>query len=224
MSMKMVCNRCNKVKEDGEHFNSIRYIYNDKPYNDSEYDLCPECAKLFRIFIDGGEVEEDRYKDSKPSAVVIHKLDNGHYAIEDIKDDEPEKKERVHHCGTCEWQYSPAMCPRATDIMHISCANKSVACEKWKAKETEPDTVFVTGESIDKEESKLCAENHTNAAGVTVPDSQPWGTPGVKRVDRVADAVSDNPDDPCPCYAKHCIHIATCCGCKEYDEWKERQK
>ena len=42
--------------------------------------------------------------------------------------------------------------------------------------------------------------------------------------DKVADAVSDNPDDPCPCYAKHCIHIKECLGCADYDEWKERQK
>lgn len=42
--------------------------------------------------------------------------------------------------------------------------------------------------------------------------------------DRIAVAISDNPDDPCPCYAKHCSSPESCCGCKEYDEWKERQK
>ena len=130
MSMKMVCNRCNKVKEDEESFSHIHYTDGNNGYESSEYDLCPECAKQFSMFINGGTVEEDHYKDSKPCAVVIHKLANGNYAIE----------------------------------------NK-------------PDFV-----------------------------------------DRVVDAVSDDPDDPCPCYAKHCIHIATCCGCEEYDEWKERQK
>ena len=58
---------------------------------------------------------------------------------------EPEKKERVHHCGTCAWQYSSVMCPRTPDIMHggaISCSNEAVACEKWTA---------VTDPSIRKE-------------------------------------------------------------------------
>lgn len=116
MSMKMVCNRCNKVKEDGEHFNRIQYIRSDQHYEDSDYDLCPECAKLFSIFMDGGTVEEDRYKDSKPCAVVIHKLGNGNYGIENVPEEE----------------------------------------------------------AIDKEESDLSVETHTNAAGVTVPDSEPW--------------------------------------------------
>ena len=75
----------------------------------------------------------------------------------------------------------------------------------------------VEEDDMDKEKSELSVECHTNAAGVTVPDSQPF-------VDKVAAAVSDNPDDPCPCYAKQCIHLKTCLGCKEYDEWKERQK
>lgn len=68
---------------------------------------------------------EEKENPSKPHSVIIHKLTNGHYAIEDIKDDE----------------------------------------------------------KIDKEESDLSVECHTNAAGVTVPDSQPWGTPGFKRED-----------------------------------------
>lgn len=128
MSLRMVCDRCNRPRKDGESFNSIQYRYTlGDDYEDSDYDICPECAKQFDMFINGGTVEEDHYKDSKPCAVVIHKLANSHYAIENAPD-------------------------------------------------------------------------------------------------RVADAVSDNPDDPCPCYAKNCIHIATCCGCKEYDEWKERQK
>ena len=67
---------------------------------------------------------EEKEKPIKPHSVVIHKLsDSGHYAIEDIKDDE----------------------------------------------------------KIDKEESELCVENHINPVGICVPDSQPWGTPGVKR-------------------------------------------
>lgn len=188
---------------------------------------------------------EEKGNPSKPHviSIAIHKLANGNYAIEDIKDDEknctncghygevdicpncmvtPESDKptnwipkEVHHCGTCEWQYSSAMCPRAMHGATISCSNKAVACEKWKP--------VIDTKNIDKEEPELSVECHTNAAGVTVPDSQPWGTPGVKREDRVADAVSDNPDDPCPCYAKHCSSPESCCGCKEYDKWKERQ-
>ena len=127
MSMKMVCNRCNKVKEDGEYFNRIRYISSNSHYENAEYDLCPECTKLFSIFIDGGEVEEDRYKDSKPCSVIIHKLANGNYGIESVPDDHEEKV-------------------------------------------------------MDKEESDLSVESHTNAAGVTVPDSEPWIPVGTGRI------------------------------------------
>lgn len=97
MSMKMVCNRCNKVKEDGELFDHLNYI-TINPYKDSEYDLCPECSKLFSIFMDGGEVEEDHYKDSKPCAVVIHKLANGNYAIENAANNESIDKEDPDLC------------------------------------------------------------------------------------------------------------------------------
>lgn len=197
MSMRMVCNRCNKVKEDEERFSHVNFAYlnNNNLRECSEYDLCPECAKQFSMFMDGGTVEEDHYKDSKPSAVVIHKLCDGNYIVENKHD-----KGEVHHCGTCAWQYSSVMCPRMEGIMHgatISCSNEAVACEKWTA---------VTDTSIRKE----------------AEPAEPRNTPDF--VDHVIDAVSDDPDDPCPCYAKHCIHIATCCGCKEYDEWKERHK
>lgn len=128
MSMKMVCNRCNKVKEDGERFNRIQYI-------SSDYDLCPECSKLFSIFMDGGTVEEDHYKDSKPSAVVIHKLAGGNYGIESAPDDQEE------HAKFDDWLIS-------------------------KREE----------EDMNKEESDLSVESHTNVAGVTVPDSEPWSS------------------------------------------------
>lgn len=133
MSMKMVCNRCNKIKEDGEHFNRILYIRSDKHYDDSEYDLCPECSKQFSMFINGGTVEEDRYKDSKPSAVVIHKLANGHYAIENA----PNERE-------------------------LDAENDEIP---YKAHEQE---------SMNQEKSDLSVKTHKNAAGVTVPDSEPW--------------------------------------------------
>lgn len=47
------------------------------------------------------------------------------------------ENEEVHLCGTCEWQYSSVMCPRAKDIMSRAtdtCFDEAIACEKWKAK------------------------------------------------------------------------------------------
>lgn len=144
MSMKMVCNRCNKVKEDGEYFSHIRYTFNSNHHNDSDYDLCPECARLFSIFMDGGEVEEDRYKDSKPSAVVIHKLAGGNYGIENVPDDQAE-------------------------------------FDDWLQMVTDDPEPQIEP-SMDKEESDLSVEIHTNAAGVTVPDSEPWVPVGTGRI------------------------------------------
>lgn len=128
MSMKMVCDRCNKVKEDGESFDHIEYMPTLK-----EYDLCPECSRLFFIFMDGGEVEEDHYKDSKPCSVIIHKLANGNYGIESVPDDQEE------HAKFDDWLIN-------------------------KREE----------EAMNKEESDLSVKTHTNVAGVTVPDSEPW--------------------------------------------------
>ena len=104
MSIKKVCDRCNKVREeDGEDFDHVDYtIVGDHKNNDNkylEYDLCPECSKQFRMFINGGTVEEDHYKDSKPCAVVIHKLTNGNYGIENVPD--ADAKETNMHCFSC---------------------------------------------------------------------------------------------------------------------------
>lgn len=149
MSIKKVCDRCNKVKEDEEAFSNVEYTDGNDLNKSFDYDLCPECAKQFRMFINGGTVEEDRYKDSKPCSVVIHKLDNGNYAIANAPDTvfvtgEKINKEEVHHCGTCEWQYSSVMCPRAKSGMSgalISCSNYAVACEKWEPKEKDKKEV-----------------------------------------------------------------------------------
>lgn len=159
MSMKMVCNRCNKVKEDGETFYRVNYrVWRQDDY---EYDLCPECSKQFERFMKGCEVEEeDPYKDSKPSAVVIHRLANGNYGIENVPN-----KSRLH-CATCAYQWDPVKCPRVKENPGtISCENDAEACDKWSA---------VREDKMDKEESDLSVETHTNAAGVTVPDSEPW--------------------------------------------------
>ena len=185
MSMKMVCNRCNKVKEDGEHFNNIRYIRSDNHYDDSEYDLCPECSKLFRMFLDGGEVEEDRYKDSKPCAVVIHKLADGNYAIENA----PDKKK--NHCGTCAHQWDTNKCPRAKETPGtICCGNNAEGCDEWAPDvkpsiNDEPDDWVIDKREyedvahmktdMDKEESDLSVKMHKAVSGVYVPDSKPWG-------------------------------------------------
>ena len=163
MSMKMVCNRCNKVKEDGETFDRIDYtVKSVNPYKDFTYDLCPECSKQFGIFMDGGEVEEDHYKDSKPCSVVIHKLANGNYGIESMPDGK-----KKNHCGTCAYQWDAIKCPRAGKTPGaIGCENDAECCDEW---------VPAVEPSIDKEESDLSVDIHTNAAGITVPDSEPWG-------------------------------------------------
>ena len=167
MSMKMVCNRCNKVKEDGERFNRIQYVCSEPELLNEEYDLCPECAKQFSMFLDSGTVEEDRYKDSKPSAVVIRKLANDNYGIESVPD------EKKNHCATCAYQWDTIKCPRAGKTPGtIGCENDAEACDEW---------IPAVEPSIDKEESDLSVKTHTNVAGVTVPDSEPWGTPGVRR-------------------------------------------
>lgn len=172
MSMKMVCNRCNKVKEDGEHFNRIQYIRSDQHYEDSDYDLCPECAKLFSIFMDGGEVEEDHYKDSKPCAVVIHKLANGHYGIENAPKSKPKEYDGPdEHCRSCKYRFDTP----ENDEKCINCYGRENYIR---------DEALVTGESIDKEESDLSVETHTNEAGVTVPDSKPWVCAGTGRIHR----------------------------------------
>ena len=168
MSMKMVCNRCNKVKEDGEHFYHIQYICKDGHYGhygDSEYDLCPECAKLFSIFMNGGTVEEDRYKDSKPSAVVIHKLAGGTYGIEDVPDDQEE------HAKFDEWLVGKR---------EEEATNKE-EFDDWLQMVTDDPEPQVEP-SMDKEESDLSVKTHTNAAGVTVPDSEPWVPVGTGRI------------------------------------------
>lgn len=184
MSMKMVCNRCNKVKEDGEHFNRIQYndalcLRSDNNYKYSEYDLCPECSKLFSIFLDGGTVEEDRYKDSKPCAVVIHKLASGHYGIESV----PNKKK--NHCGTCLYQWNTIKCPRAKETPGtISCENDAEACDEWTPVSVE---CGLDGAAMDKEESDSCVKSHkvtcpTTGETVTVPDSKPWVCAGTGRI------------------------------------------
>ena len=35
---------------------------------------------------------------------------------------------------------------------------------------------------MDKEESDLSVESHTNVAGVTVPDSEPWSSKGLEKM------------------------------------------
>ena len=102
MSMKMVCDRCGCVKDSTDIFSGIAFVkvIHGQPGEQSvrkitrDYDICESCAVEFEKFIDGGEVEEDHYKDSKPCAVVIHKLASGHYGIEnDLKKSDMDKEE-----------------------------------------------------------------------------------------------------------------------------------
>ncbi len=172
---------------------------------------------------------EEKENPSKPHSVIIHKLSNGHYAIEDIKDDE-EIDEEVHLCGTCEWQYSSVMCPRAKDIMSgasDTCFNEAIACEKWKPKESGApifvpctdetiakdfiDDVSKVEDQLDKEEPELSVECHTNAAGVTVPDSQPWSS-----------SVDEHTCHSCGYYLrKH--DLEPCKSCNWYSNWEPKK-
>lgn len=174
---------------------------------------------------------EEKEKPIKPHSVIIHKLsDSGHYAIEDIKDDE-KIDEEVHLCGACEWQYSSVMCPRAKDIMSgasDTCFNEAIACEKWKPKESGAQ-IFVpcTDETIakdfiedvskvedqlDKEEPELSVESHTNAAGVTVPDSQPWSSSSEVHLCRT-----------CAYNLRKC-DLEPCKSCDKYSNWEPKEK
>lgn len=66
------------------------------------------------------------------SSEIKHKL-----LREEFENEELAKDTENHLCGTCEWQYSSVMCPRAKDIMSgatNTCFNEAIACEKWKAK------------------------------------------------------------------------------------------
>lgn len=216
MSMKMVCNRCNKVKEDGEHFNRIQYIRSDNHYEDSEYDLCPECSKLFSIFLDGGEVEEDRYKDSKPCAVVIHKLASGHYGIENVPN------EKKNHCGTCLYQWNTTKCPRAKETPGtISCENDAEACDEWTPVSVECGldgakmfgSMNITipnpkasesidkGAAMDKEESDLSVTMTKSSSGVYMPDGKPWSNKKKREEQLCEDCYFEHRDmnDP-PCH------------------------
>ena len=125
---------------------------------------------------------EEKENPSKPHSVIIHKMADGHYAIEDIKDDEkidedePKAKETIEdtsfvksseyiqeekYCIGCEhWQtrYSEEPCNSCHDHEH------------WVPRAPKKNVA----PQIDKEESKLCAENHINSVGICVPDSEPW--------------------------------------------------
>lgn len=56
MSMKKVCDRCNKVMEVEERFSYIELVEHTDDGNEiSGYDLCPECVKQFNMFINEGD-------------------------------------------------------------------------------------------------------------------------------------------------------------------------
>lgn len=169
MSMKMVCDRCGNVKDSTDIFSNITFVKvtHGQPGEQSvqkttlNYDICESCAAEFERFMNGCEVEEeDRYKDSKPCAVVIHKLANGNYAIENA----PNKNGL--HCATCAYQWDPDKCPRVKETPGtISCENDAEACDKWSA---------VREDKMDKEESDLSVTMTKSSSGVYMPDGKPW--------------------------------------------------
>lgn len=73
-------------------------------------------------------------------------------------------------------------------------------------------TNFLSGANKNRSEEKSEEEEETYCSDVK------------GKSDRVADTVSDNPDDPCPCHVKHCFSIESCCGCDDYYKWERRHK
>lgn len=77
--------------------------------------------------------------------------------LQHIVDKDEEKLKKEDHAELDEWRQMVYDAESIQDILNGT--NKKEA-----------------NESVKDEESKLCAENHTNVAGVTVPDSQPWSS------------------------------------------------
>jgi len=148
-------------------------------------------------------VDKEEEKDSKPSAIVIHRMANGLYGIENVPDGkkkEPKPKEYDgpdEHCRTCTFRFET---PENDEI----CKN-CFGREKYV-----PD-------EINKEDSSLSVETHTNAAGVTVPDSEPWSS-------------SKEPHISLPNVCPICKfelrkpNLEPCKSCKMYSNWKPKEK
>lgn len=74
---------------------------------------------------------EEKENSSKPHSVVIHKLTNGNYAIEDLKDDESitnDSGDVVHACYTCAYK---------TRNGYLEPCKSCEQCSKWTPKEEE---------------------------------------------------------------------------------------
>lgn len=112
-----------------------------------------------------------------------------------------DKKELNHTCNNCAYAY------RHDGVLH--CGNNSglpcweeflngnATCSAWES----------IGEPIDKEESDLSVKTHTNAAGVTVPDSEPWSS------------------SKCPIckFELRKPNLEPCKSCKMYSNWKPKE-
>ena len=152
MSMKMVCDRCGHVKDKVDIFAHITYktMTTSNNIDYEEYDICSVCAEQFERFMNGCEVEEeDLYKDSKPCDVIIHKLGNGNYAIEN---DLRVAKEFAE-------------------------AGKIENLEEEIVRLPDGSGVMV-GElpDMDKEESDLSVPISKSSSGVYMPEGKPWST------------------------------------------------
>lgn len=145
-------------------------------------------------------VEHLESEDSKPSEIVIHRMANGHYAIANAP--KPEKKEPNHTCNNCAYGYYH------DDVLH--CGNNSgLPCGEC----------FISGEmsclaweSIE-EESDLSVKTHTNVAGVTVPDSEPWS--GVAKEVHACSTCT---------YELRKRNIEPCKSCSWYSNWKPKEE
>lgn len=114
-------------------------------------------------------VEHLESEDSEPSAIVIHRMANGLYGIENVPEEKEDSKHNCYNCGMMHHDdnhvlrcghYSEGLCREVF-------ANGDKSCPFWEPKEED---------EIDEEESDLSVETHTNEAGVTVPDTEPWSS------------------------------------------------
>ena len=246
MSRVYKCDRCGAIEPDDVNENT-RFTQIGLRRNDLSVawkDLCPHCMKKLEDFLsdpncmenleedpkDMGEVSDGYHtfnqlyhqravlfaalvKQNKDKAWKSFKHSDGEFCFGE------DSEMFIVGIDTPEGSYTYHYHKKYWDMFDC---RELVVGKEWDGHTEEDVTRLLslpcdTKEDMNKEVSELSVECHTNAAGVTVPDSQPF-------VDKVAAAVSDNPDDPCPCYAKKCAHPESCCGCKEYDKWKERQK
>ena len=121
---------------------------------------------------------EEKENPGKPHSVIIHKMNNGHYAIKDVPDEE-EKEEQIF--APCADESGLSVSKIISGMKDNGCAFVDAGTDEEKKEDQRNKKIEEFVESlIDEEKHKLCAENHINPVGICVPDSQPWDSKEVK--------------------------------------------